>query len=145
MRHLTAQMVANAINGAPSPLFDSHDAEKAVLRLHVVETAREILHQPDSSDALGSFSAAFARYVDQAFAGAAAQIRAISTVESENLGGEVRTNPLWKKLVATVVPPPSSNGAVGEAGEESYEDDRRQRAIRAIGLRNAAGRANEDL
>jgi hypothetical protein len=146
MRYLTAQMVADAINRVPSPVFDSHDVEKGVLQLHSVWTAKEILHQRRSGDALRCFSAAFAKYVDQTFAGAAGQIQKTTKVKSENLGGEVSLNQQWRKLVATIVPPLATDGSINDGtGNETPDEERRQRAIRAVGLRNAASRAIDEL
>ncbi len=104
MRYLTADMVADAINRAPTP-FDAHDVEKRVLRHHPVETAREIEAQAGSGDALRFFSAVLSRYVEKTFGGPAGQIRKTRKVESENLGGQRSANQQWEKLVARVAPP----------------------------------------
>ena len=107
MRHLTPQMVADAINRAPSSRFDSHDIEKSVLRLHAVETAQEIVAQAGSGDALKYFSAVLARYVDKTFGGPGGQIRKTTKVDSENFGGLVSPNQQWEKLVPAITVPPS--------------------------------------
>lgn len=107
MRYLTAQMLADAINRAPSPRFDSHDVEKSALSLHPVETAREIVAQANSGDALRSFSAALAKSIDHTFGSPGGQIRKTSKVRSENLRGSASRNQQWEKLVPIVTVPPS--------------------------------------
>jgi hypothetical protein len=127
MRHLTAQMVADAINRAPSPRFDSHDVEKSALGLHPIETAQEIVAQAESGDALKSFSAALARYVDHTFGGPGGQVRKTGKVRSENLRGSVTPNQQWEKLVPTVTAPPSPrpDEAPGDLGPWLEEDEGR--------------------
>ncbi len=114
MRHLTAQMVADAINRAPN-LFDSHDAEKSALRLHPVATAQEIVAKGHTNDPLRYFSAAFAQYVDRTFGGPGGQITKTSRVNSENLGGLPNMNQQWRKPANPVVVPV---GAIGGEDEE---------------------------
>ncbi len=118
MRYLTAQMVTDAINRAPSPRFDSHDIEKSALGLHPVETAQEIVAQAASSDALRYFSAVLARHIDNTFGGPGGQIRKTSKVRSENLRGLVSLNQQWEKLVPifTVPSSPQPNDAQGDLG-----------------------------
>jgi hypothetical protein len=157
MRYLTAQMVADAINRAPSPRFDSHDVEKSALSLHPVETAQEIVAQAESGDALKYFSAVLARYVDTTFGRPGGQIRKTSKVRSENLRRLVTPNQQWTKLVPTITVPPSppSDGAQDDLGTwlEVYEVRPQQRGladvIREIAAdqrtRGFPGRSAEEL
>lgn len=121
MRHLTAPMVAEAINSLPSP-FDCHMVERRVLRDHAVETAREIIAQAGSGDALRYFSAVFSKYIDRAFPG---QIRQTTKVMSDNLGGKDSRNQQWEKLVPTVTAPavpPTLDELVADLGEGDLEE-----------------------
>ena len=104
MRFLTPEMIADAINRAPNP-FDAHDVEKGLLRHHAVETAREIVAQAGSGDALRFFSAVLSRHMDRTFGGPSGPIHKTRKVESENLGGLRSLNQQWEKLVEPVVPP----------------------------------------
>jgi hypothetical protein len=118
MRYLTAQMVADAINRAPSPRFDTHEVEKSALGLHPLETAQEIVAQADSGDALKYFSAALARYIANTFGSPGGQIRKTSKVQSMNLRGLVSRNQQWEKLVEVITAPPSPqpDDAQGDLG-----------------------------
>jgi hypothetical protein len=144
MRYVQPQMIADIINQLDSP-FDAHSIEKRLLRLNTVETAREILRYRNSGDVLRTFSAQLARYIDRTFRG---QIQKTSKVGSENLGGLRCGNQEWVKLIIPVVAPaPVTNGMefeVAEDAAEVREDERVQQAIHAVGLRNAAGRMEED-
>jgi hypothetical protein len=157
MRYLTVQMVADALNRAPSPRFDSHDVEKSALSLHPVETAQEIVAQADSGDALKYFSAVLARYIDNTFGSPGGQIRKTSKVRSENLRGLVSRNQEWEKLVPiiTVPPSPQPDDAQGDLGTwlEVHEVRPQQRGladvIREIAAdqrtRGFPGRSAEEL
>jgi hypothetical protein len=101
MRHLTAPMVADAINFLGSP-FDCHMVERRVLRDHAVEIAQEIVAQASSGDALRYFSAVFSKCVTRTFAG---QIRQTTEVLAENLGGKLSKNRQWEKLFPAVTAP----------------------------------------
>lgn len=143
MRYLTAQMIADAINRAPNPIFDAHDVERSVLRFHAVETANEIVAQARSGDPLKCFSAVLAKYVDGTFGGLAGQIRRTSKTHSPNLGGETSPNQQWEKLVTPIVAPPNGQ-EVEEYDADAPDDDFDRRAIHASAMRNAAARASEE-
>lgn len=121
MRHLTARMVAVAINTLPNR-FDCHMVERRVLRDNAVETAQEIIAQANSGDALRYFSAIFSKYIDRAFTG---QIRQTAKVTSDNLGGKPSKNQEWEKLVPTVTAPatpPTLDELVADLGERDLEE-----------------------
>lgn len=107
MQYLTVQMVAEAINRAPSPRFDAHDVERLALGLHPVETAREIIAWAESGDDLKSFSAVLAKSIDQTFGRPGGQIRKTIKDRSQNLRGQVTPNQQWEKLVPTISVPPA--------------------------------------
>lgn len=142
MRYLTAQMIADAINRAPTPFFDAHDVERSALRLHTVETANEIIAHGPSGDPLKYFSAVFASYVDRTFGGPAGQIRKTSKTDSPNLGGETSTNQQWEKLVPQVTAPTNGTG-MEQSADHLTDNDPERRAIHMTALRNAGVRAAE--
>lgn len=96
--------------------------ERRVLRDHAVETAREIIAQAGSGDALRYFSAVFSKYFDRAFPG---QIRQTTKVMSNKLGGKDSRNQQWEKLVPTVTAPavpPTLDEMVADLGEGDLEE-----------------------
>lgn len=99
MRHVTTQMIADAINEL-GDRFDAHDVERRVLRTNPVAIANEILVYANSNDVLRTFSAQFSRFVDSSMHG---QIRQVSKVCTANLGGKVSDCQQWEKLILPVV------------------------------------------
>lgn len=94
MRYVSDDLVRPILEKLESP-FDAHEVERRLLRLEPIAFARELLTFEASADPLQQFSAAFARWLDQEFAG---KIRQTKKVRSCNLGGEKSLNQQWEKI-----------------------------------------------
>ena len=121
MRHLSGQMVADAINQQDT-VFDCHDVERRLLRDHAVATAEEIIGQQASGDPLRYFSAVLSKYIDTAFR---PQLRKLGKVITPNLGGKPSKNQQWEKpatpVTAPVTPPAIDNLLAGLTDEDLEE------------------------
>lgn len=121
MRHLTATMVADAIN-QQEMIFDCHDVERRLIRDHAIATAQEIIAQQNSGDPLRYFSAVLSKYIDIAFR---PQLQKLQKVVTPNLGGKPSKNQQWEKLVTVVTAPatiPVLDELLGALTAEDLED-----------------------
>ncbi len=101
MKHVTDQMLAEAINASKAEFFDTHEIEQRVLRLHAVAFARQILEHQHNDDVLQQFSASFSKRIGDAFP---EKVKPDQKVRSNNLAGRECDNQQWHRLVATVHP-----------------------------------------
>lgn len=99
MNYITRPMAAAILNSL-GPSFDAHMIEQRVLRLYPIAFAEELLRFRATADPLRQFSAAFAQWVDQTFAG---QISKTQKVPSANLGGQTSDNQEWTKTATTPI------------------------------------------
>lgn len=101
MRHVSDQMLAEAINSLSEPLFDTHIVEQRILRIHPLAFAYEIIDHQHNDDVFQQFSASFSKRIGSAFPN---EVEKVEKVNSTNLGGRDSDNQQWRRLVANVVP-----------------------------------------
>ncbi len=100
MKHITARMVADALNRL-GPRFNTHQVEKSLLRWCGAETGREIAGKWRARYPLRAFSAELGKYIDRRFRG---QLRKTSKVVDPTLRGTLSDCQEWEKLNTPIVP-----------------------------------------
>lgn len=97
MRHITRQMVEEAIDDLPNE-FDSHDVENWMLTNHREAVALEIISHIRNDDMLLVFSLNFGKFIQREFAGHDGILREQVRRDSENLRGRRTECQRWVKI-----------------------------------------------